>query len=110
MKVKVTRSLLKSHYNRAIAIGYCDAYSLLYFENPEYYTAGIYGWNFDAYDIDGVLITTGYRGMIGVTPNYERLRFFNKKSEDVINSKITFEEKKKKVSELLKDFIKETLN
>lgn len=24
---------------------------------------GVYGWNFDVYDIDGTAIVTGYRGM-----------------------------------------------
>ena len=43
---------------------------------PDYYTAGIYGWNCDIYRIAGLTICTGYRGMVGepavLTADYEQ--------------------------------------
>jgi hypothetical protein len=32
-------------------------------ERPVAYSAGTYGWNFDVYEVGGVAICTGYRGM-----------------------------------------------
>lgn len=58
-----------------VRMGYCVGQSLLRDIEPDYYTAGIYGWNFDVYQIAGLTICTGYRGMIGAkavkTAKYE---------------------------------------
>lgn len=59
-----------------VYVGYCDAQYLLGYCAPDYYTAGIYGWNCDIYRIAGLTICTGYRGMVGepavLTADYER--------------------------------------
>lgn len=59
-----------------VYVGYCDAQYLLGYCTPDYYTAGIYGWNCDIYRIAGLTICTGYRGMVGepavLTADYER--------------------------------------
>lgn len=65
MKYKTTRRALKNYYDSALAVGYCDAHYLLSWTQASSYTCGVYGWNFDAYDVNGVLITTGYRNLIG---------------------------------------------
>lgn len=85
MRTQVTRKKLSENYN-CIAVGYCDLQSLLSYSHSDYYTAGVYGWNFDAYtfEIDGMnlCITTGYRSMInncknsctyGICKKYETL-------------------------------------
>lgn len=48
-----------------VALGYCELQRLLGCADPEAYTAGVYGWNFDVYRLGGLTICTGYRGMIG---------------------------------------------
>lgn len=48
-----------------VALGYCELQCLLGCADPEAYTAGVYGWNFDVYRLGGLTICTGYRGMIG---------------------------------------------
>lgn len=48
-----------------VYVGYCDAWAMLSGITPDYYTAGVYGWNCDIYIIAGLTICTGYRGMIG---------------------------------------------
>lgn len=48
-----------------VALGYCELQRLLSCADPEAYTAGVYGWNFDVYRLGGLTICTGYRGMIG---------------------------------------------
>lgn len=60
-----------------VYVGYCDAWAMLSGITPDYYTAGVYGWNCDIYIIAGLTICTGYRGMIGEraigTPKHEQM-------------------------------------
>lgn len=63
MKYKTTAKEVKNGYYKIISVGYCDLQSLLSYTSPIAYASGIYGWNFDVYEINGVAIATGYRGM-----------------------------------------------
>lgn len=63
MKFKTTAKEVKEGYYTIIAVGDCELQFLLSYERAVAYCAGTYGWNFDVYDIDGVAICTGYRGM-----------------------------------------------
>ena len=115
MKYKTTAKELRRCYtnNRTIAIGYCDAQYLLYYQNPNCYTCGVYGWNFDGYELQGdtTLITTGYRGTYGIRPDFDTLRDYEKRAEIIIHSmEKTHEEKKSEVNALLYEFIDKTLN
>ncbi len=49
-----------------VCVGYCDLYGALSGIDPDYYTAGVYGWNCDVYVIAGLAICTGYRPAAGV--------------------------------------------
>lgn len=65
MKYKTTRkAVVNGSYNVRCA-GYCDLSSLLTNHEPIAYTCGVYGWNFDVYEVYGVTICTGYRNMPG---------------------------------------------
>ncbi len=99
MKYKTTVKELKQGYYKIIGVGYCDLQSLLSYRNPVAYSKGIYGWNFDVYDIDGVAIATGYRGMPSKNSKvkYEWIKKFETDSQGK-----TAEEK----DALIKEFIK----
>ena len=83
MKYKTTAKELKEGYYKIISAGYCDLQSLLSYKSPVAYSKGIYGWNFDVYDIDGVAIATGYRGMPSKHSknDYKLMREFEEKSK-----------------------------
>lgn len=49
-----------------VRVGYCDLCGALAGIEPDYYTAGVYGWNCDVYVIAGLAICTGYRPAAGV--------------------------------------------
>lgn len=49
-----------------VRVGYCDLGGVLSGIEPDYYTAGVYGWNCDVYVIAGLAICTGYRPAAGV--------------------------------------------
>lgn len=103
MKYKTTAKDLKAGYHYIIEAGYCDLQSLLNYERPIAYSSGIYGWNFDVYDINGVAIVTGYRGMPSKNSkaDYKLIREYEKRSENK-----TEEERKA----LLLEFIEKATN
>ena len=49
-----------------VRVGYGDLQGALSGITPDYYTAGVYGWNCDVYTIAGLTICTGYRPAAGV--------------------------------------------
>lgn len=67
MKYKTTRRAVVdgTAANYLVCAGYCDLSHLLRGHEPQAYTAGIYGWNFDIYHVHGLTICTGYRNMPG---------------------------------------------
>ena len=105
MKYKTTRKAIVNGCNNVKCAGYCDLSYLLQNHSPVAYTCGVYGWNFDVYDVYGVTICTGYRGMPG-----ERLQGiieYEQKARDVLaweNTVETFEEKREHVERLLQEF------
>lgn len=46
-------------------VGYCGLQNTLRGVSPVAHTVGIYGWNFDAYQVGDYVIETGYRNMDG---------------------------------------------
>lgn len=84
------------------SVGYCDMQNLLHFQDRLGYTHGVYGWNFDVYKIDGCVISTGYRGMVGKSINYDLLREYELKAEKIINDwNKPYEQSKQEVNNLL---------
>lgn len=62
MKTKITKKAIMSAYRNVIKVGYCDMQDALKWREPNFYTAGVYGWNSDVYVIDNdSVIVTGYR-------------------------------------------------
>lgn len=62
MKTPITKRAIINGYKNIIRVGYCDLQKALSCCDPNYYTAGVYGWNTDIYVIDNeTAIVTGYR-------------------------------------------------
>jgi len=83
MKYQTTAKAVKEGYYKIIKVGYCELQGLLSQRSPVAYSAGMYGWNFDVYDIDGVAIVTGYRGMPEKNSNasYNLVREYEQKAD-----------------------------
>ena len=108
MKFRTTAKAIREGYGRKIAISYCGAQHLLYYRSPIAYTCGVYGWNFDIYAVIGVAICTGYRGMVGRSPDYETLKKYETEAEKIVYSRgVEYETKREKVEALLSAFIAE---
>jgi hypothetical protein len=105
MKFKTTQKNIKENYRAIISIGYCDAWYLLYFENPIAFTSGVYGWNADIYEKNGVAIVTGYRPFGNIHVDYDVIREYNNRAKEVINNNsIEYETKKELVNDILLEF------
>lgn len=107
MKFKTTAKAIRENGGKIVAIGYCAAQYLLRYEREIAYTSGVYGWNFDVYDVDGVTVCTGYRGMPGKTVDYDILRDYETRAEKIVlDYKIPYEDQKNAVRALLREMLK----
>lgn len=106
MKIKTTRKAIVNSSTNVKCAGYCDLQSLLRNHRPIAYTSGVYGWNFDVYEVYGVTICTGYRNMPGA--RLEGITEYEKKAADIwsCEDKMPFEEKQEAVENLLREFCK----
>lgn len=94
MKTKITRNDLKGQ--NVFSVGYCELQTLLACASPQYYNAGVYGWNYDVYSFDNCYIATGYRGTPGKRINYELCKKYEEMAQNA-----SWDERR----ELLKEFI-----
>lgn len=103
MKCHVTRKDIKNNYSYIMDV-YNTPDHLLYYENPFAYNSGTYGWNWDAYEINGVVIIKGYRNRIGKKIGYNITRPYEEKAMEITDNKsLSYSERKKMVRELLND-------
>lgn len=110
MKVRVTQRKIRENYRNIIAVGYCDLQYLLRYEEARYYTAGVYGWNADIYEIDSnTVIVTGYRPFSGtLNVDYTKVREYDEKASKIqFDYSKSYEKNAEKVRKLLKKFIEE---
>lgn len=84
MKEKITKKSINAEYENIISVPYCNLQMLLRMEDPRYYNAGTYGWNFDVYPIDAeTCIVTGYRPFGNIKPKYELTKEYERKAEKI---------------------------
>jgi hypothetical protein len=107
-KLKVTKSDIRENYY-IIGIGYCGAQYLLSYQDDFAYSSGVNGWSCDYFDIDDVIISTGYSYINNknTSYSYETLKDYNLKAEKIVHDyNMSYDERKKQVNQLLNDFIK----
>lgn len=103
MKMQTTIKNVKNNAKNLVYIPYGGASNLLQTTEPIAYTKGVYGWNFDVYEFDGLTICTGYRYMPGrCANNYEE---YNEKAREILKSRLPYEDQKKAINQLLRKFI-----
>lgn len=113
MKVRVSAKELRQRFGgRTITLGTFSPNYLMVYNSPDYYTCGVYGWNFDAVVIGNTLICWGDRGTFGKHADYDRIQFYENKAREIYHHYYSSskDEAVKKIDELLRDFIGETLH
>ncbi len=84
MKIKTTAKTIRNGGGVILKAGYCELQHLLTGVEPFAYTCGVYGWNFDAYFVEGVTVCTGYRNMCGRRYlDWETVQPFEAKAERI---------------------------
>ena len=84
MKTQITKKAIMSAYRNVIKVGYCDLQDALKWREPNFYTAGVYGWNSDVYVIDcDTVIVTGYRPFGNMELTREVIDTLNKCAESI---------------------------
>ena len=82
---RLTLSQIRSWGEDNIQIGYAYLQNLFYYTDRIGYHAGVYGWNFDAYEIGGnKIIMTGYRSMFGRKPKVN-IRPYEDRAREIMN-------------------------
>lgn len=108
MKFKTTKKAINQNFNRVICIGYCDAQYLLQGKNPIAYNSGVYGWNCDIYDVNGVAIATGYRPWGNINPDYKTIKKYEDEARKIAcNSWGSYQNMIDQLDQLLNQFIEE---
>jgi hypothetical protein len=104
MKLQTTKKQIKANFSKIISIPYCDAQYLLNFKKPFAFSAGVYGWACDYYEIGHVCISTGY-SPIGTQIDYKALQALENEASNVCYSNLSFEQKSKKIDLLIEKLI-----
>lgn len=108
MKFRTSKKFIMESGEKVYSTGYCEMQNLLHYEEPIAYTSGVYGWNYDVYKVDGIIICTGYRGMPGQRLDVDKVREAEEKAEKLIyNHKAininNFQKLKDKLAKLRKE-------
>ena len=84
MKTQTTKKAIMNTYRNVIKVGYCDMQDALKWREPNFYTAGVYGWNADVYVIDyDTVIVTGYRPFGNMELSREVIDTLNKCAKSI---------------------------
>ena len=69
-KIRMTKTALK--YDKIYRIGYCELQKILKSLSAVGYNAGVYGWNYDIYDLgENVILIMGYHTDCGIKISHE---------------------------------------
>lgn len=105
MKYKTTTKAIKNGSVNIRYACYCELAHLLRYHEPVAYTCGVYGWNYDVFEVYGLTICTGYRGMPGA--RLEAIAEYDRKARTICDDwKIPYKEKVERVEKLLEEFCK----
>ena len=102
-----TQRELKSRFNKIISVA--DVSFLFEFTKRFAYNAGSFGWNFDAFDVNGVCLCKGYR-TIGEKPNWPILRKYDDQAKQIYFSEPDREMRKSKINDLRDSMIEELIS
>ena len=111
-KIKASKRDMKGNYH-IISVSYCGLQYLLRYENAVAYSSGSNGWACDYYDIDNVIVSTGYAPISSKNTNasYELIKKYELKASKIENDyNIDYKIRRQKITKLLKKFIAESKN
>ena len=92
---------------KVLRVDYCGLQYLLRYADPFAYSSGAYGRSCDYYNIDGVIISTGYNP-IGESLDYDIIEKYEDNALKILlDDNNSYDEKKEKVNNLLNELVQE---
>ena len=105
MKYRTTKKAMKESYRKIYCAGNDSLQHLLKFHDPIAYSTRAEGWACDYYDINGILLSSGY-APIGKNIDYNlRSKYDDEARKILSNYDLEYEEKKKQIEILLNEFM-----
>lgn len=107
MTVKMSMRTMRNAYPRVLCLGYCEAPYLLRGLERIAYSAGIYGWNCDWYERNGIGIATGYRtpNSKGMRRDYARIAEYESEARKIWSEERDYKTAKARVETLLDEML-----
>lgn len=107
MKKKVTIKWARELCDICLCVPENAVKYLLMNWEPVGFNCGIYGWNFDVYQVHGIAICSGYRYMPGSISKQERelVALFNTKAQKVWQSALPYADAQAEVENLVDEFV-----
>lgn len=114
MKQFITKKYIMNNYKNILCVPYCDLQFLLNFKDPDYYHAGVYGWNCDIYYVgNDTCIVTGYRPFGNIKTKYTTNKKYNEAAKTLIDNCVYFvndTETEEQINNLIKQYVNEYCN
>lgn len=107
IKLRATKKEMREGCYYILSVGYCSMQSLLNEQRPFAYSTRVEGWACDYYDIDGVLISTGYAPLSNknMIEGYGIIKEYENKALEIDSLFLPLEERKEKKEALLKELV-----
>lgn len=109
MKFKTTKKNMRENYYHIIGVGYCDLQHLLAYENPIAYSTRTEGWACDYYEVNGVLLSTGYAPLKSANTklSYVDMDKYEKEAYRIRKTDLPWEQRKALANKLLYKMVEE---
>jgi hypothetical protein len=110
-KIKVSKRAMRENYY-ILRAGYCKAQYLLKGIDPVAYSVGVYGWACDYYDVEGVVISTGYDPLSSknIKASYEMINDYDDKARLIYGDGGNYQQKIDAIKALRHEFINKVKN
>lgn len=108
MKLKTTKKAINASGKRVLKVGYCGLQNLLSYTEAFAYSTRAEGWACDYYNINNVIISTGY-APIGDAVDYSLIKEYEKKAEDIRYSNLKWDDRKTELEKLTLEFLEKAV-
>lgn len=117
LRARVTQKDVKAEYAYVIKLGYCEAQTLLTYEEPRFYSVRREGWAADVYEFDSprAAIVTGYAPYGNIEPPHDLTADYEEQARQVLRCDVgtateTPEQvRRRRMSKLLADYVEAVL-
>ncbi len=107
IKLKATKKEMREGYYYILSAGFCSMQSLLRERQPFAYSAWTEGWACDYYEVDEVIISTGYAPLSNknMIEDYSIIKEYENKALEIDSLYLPLDERKAKKEVLLKELV-----